>query len=116
MEWETDKNKIKNKKIQKEIYNINGDSFTEYFDQYLKYLEANNFFGTLDKAKATYSKLHKFCKSDKILFKEIDVDFLKKFEKYLRDQLGNRINTIHANLKMMGKLLMMQSGKSYHTL
>jgi integrase/recombinase XerD len=42
--------------------------------------------------------------TDKILFKEIDVDFLKKFEKYLRDQLGNRMNTIHANLKMMRKL------------
>jgi len=104
LEWELTEKSIRKKSIRKEISKTNEESFTKYFDEYLRRLRATKKLGTLDKAEATYSKLHTFTKSDNILFSDIDVDFLKRIEKYFREKLKNRINTIHGNLKMIRKL------------
>lgn len=104
LDWETEKKSIVKKNLKKEINKTNDESFTVYFKQYIEYLKANKKLGTLDKALATYSKLHAFAKSENILFVEITLDFLKAWENHLRDKLNNRINTIHANMKMLRKL------------
>lgn len=104
LDWETDHKSIKKKTLRKEIAKTNDESFTEYFDKYIEYLKANKKLGTLDKADATYSKLHAFANTENILFREIDVDFLKKWEKHMKEKLLNMVNTIHANMKMLRKL------------
>ena len=104
MTWDIDDKSIVKKNLKRELNGKNAESFSLFFKAYLERLKADNKYGTLDKANATYSKLHKFVKTDNILFKEIDVDFLKGFEDHLRKKLKNRINTIHSNLKMLRKL------------
>ncbi len=102
--WETDRKSIKKKILRKEIAKTNDESFSVYFKKYIENLKANKKLGTLDKAEATYSKLHSFAKTENILFKDIDVEFLKKWEIQMRDKLKNKVNTIHANMKMLRKL------------
>jgi integrase/recombinase XerD len=104
LDWETTHKSIKKKTLRKEIAKTNDESFSGYFKKYIEYLKANKKLGTLDKADATYSKLHAFANTSNILFKEIDLEFLKKWETHLRDKLGNKVNTIHANMKMLRKL------------
>lgn len=104
VDWEIANKSIKHKSIKREINKNSDESFTRYFDEYLKRLRAAKKLGTLDKALATYSKLHTYANSDNLLFRDIDVEFLKSIEIYFRVELENRINTIHGNLKMMRKL------------
>lgn len=104
LDWELNKKSIRNKILRKEMNTVNHSSFTEYFDAYIQRLVQNKRMGTHDKAIAVYSKLHTYTKSDNIQFQDIDLEFLKKYDSYLSEKLGNRINTVHSNLKMIRKL------------
>lgn len=104
LDWELNHKSIRNKNLRKELTTLSQASFTEYFDAYIQRLLAGRKMGTHDKALAVYSKLHAYTKSDNILFQDIDLEFLKRYDKYLSDVLGNRVNTIHSNLKMLRKL------------
>ena len=79
-------------------------SFLSYFEKHLKDLEKNGKIGSLDKAKATYSKLKTYQGNRDLLFEDVTVGFLKRYESYLRDELENSTNTIHSNLKIFRKL------------
>lgn len=103
-DWELEDKSIKSKSLKKEVAKSSGESFSDYFQAYIAKLKAENHLGTWDKAKATYSKLHTFAKTQNLSFKDIDVDFLKRLHAYLRDELSNKKNTIHGNLKIMRKL------------
>jgi integrase/recombinase XerD len=104
LDWELNHKSIRNKNLRKELTTVSQASFTEYFDAYIQRLLAGRKMGTHDKALAVYSKLHAYTKSDNILFQDIDLEFLKRYDNYLSDVLGNRVNTIHSNLKMLRKL------------
>ena len=90
--------------IKNTIMGQSSESFLEYFDKYLTMLEKTGKVSTLTKAKAVYSKLKVFLKTSDLLFDEVTVIFLKQYEAYLRDALGNSVNTIHSNLKIFRKL------------
>jgi integrase/recombinase XerD len=81
------------------------ESFLNYFDHHLTTLEKNEKISTLGKAKSAYTKLKVFLDTSDILFDEVTVTFLKQYEAYLRDELGNSVNTIHSNLKIFRKLI-----------
>ena len=61
--------------------------------------------GTLDKASAVHSKLKAYLGNKDLLFDEMTVAFLRRYESYLADELGNTVNTIHSNLKIFRKLV-----------
>jgi integrase/recombinase XerD len=91
--------------IKKAIMGQSSESFLVYFTRYLTTLEKRGKMGTLDKATAVYSKLKAYLGKSDLLFDEMTVSFLKQYEAYLRDELGNSVNTIHSNLKIFRKLI-----------
>ena len=91
-------------RIKKAIVKQHTGSFSEYFEAYLEKLKREQRIGTYDKVWATLSKLKYYTQNRNLSFTDIDVDFLKAYERYLRDELGNRVNTIHSNLKIFRKL------------
>lgn len=95
---------VTTEKIKNQIVGKRGTSFTKYYKDYLAELLSKDKHGTHDKANAVFSKFKTYVKSAEIQFDEIDYDFLKKYEAYLRDNLGNGVNTIHSNLKIFRKL------------
>jgi integrase/recombinase XerD len=91
--------------IKSTLMGQSSESFLMYFDNHLTALERNGKISTLGKAKSAYTKLRVFLGTGDMLFDEVTVTFLKQYEAYLRDELGNSVNTIHSNLKIFRKLI-----------
>jgi len=91
--------------IKNALMGQSSESFLKYFDHYLDALERNGKISTFGKAKSAHTKLKVFLGTSDMLFDEVTVTFLKQYEAYLRDELGNSVNTIHSNLKIFRKLI-----------
>ena len=50
------------------------------------------------------AKLNEYLGNTDLMFDEMDQQFLRKYEQYLRDKKSNGINTIHSNLKIFRKV------------
>ncbi len=83
----------------------NTESFSDYFKNYIVVLLEQEKYGTHDKFEAVYRKLIKYRKGKEIKFNEINVEFLKKYDSYLRNILKNSTNTIHGNFRIIRKLI-----------
>ncbi|MCC5612608.1 site-specific integrase [Nostoc sp. CHAB 5834] len=92
------------RRIMNAVTRKTSESFIHYFENYLDWLQRENKAGTYDKAWATLSKLKQYLPAPKLSFTDVDIDFLRVYECYLRDELGNSVNTIHSNLKIFRKL------------
>jgi len=79
-------------------------SLIKFMEDYLADLLTKGKMGTHDKVNATLLKLKTYLKKTDITFDDFDLAFLKKYERYLRDVLGNSPNTIHSNLKIFRKI------------
>lgn len=93
------------KRLKKALTGQSSESFLVYFAKYLGRLERTGKMGTLDKASAVHSKLKAYLGNKDLLFDEMTVAFLRRYESYLADKLGNTVNTIHSNLKIFRKLV-----------
>lgn len=104
LEMETKNRYVSSNRIKDKIMGKTSSSFTEYSHKYRDSLEAAGKMGTHDKVNAVLSKLEDYLNNAEINFGEIDVQFLLKYENYLRKDKGNSTNTIHSNLKIIRKL------------
>lgn len=91
--------------IKSTLMGQSSESFLKYFDDYLTTLKKNGKISTWSKANSVYTKLKVFLGTRDMLFDEVTVTFLKQYEAYLRDELGNSVNTIYSNLKIFRKLI-----------
>ena len=66
-----------------------------YFNQRVVTLESEKRYNTADMYSGTAKKLKDFAKKDEIQFKEINIDFLNRFEIWLKEK-GKKINSIKA--------------------
>lgn len=99
------KNKsVSSRRIKEAIMGKASISLLKYIESYLADLKANGKMGTHDKVNATLLKLKTYLKESDITFDDFDLSFLKQYERYLRDDLGNAPNTIHSNLKIFRKV------------
>ena len=104
VDMETNKKHISSKKIKEAILGKAPVSLIKYIEEYQDDLMRKGKTGTHDKVKATLFKLKNFLKNVDISFDEFDLSFLKKYDRYLREVLGNKINTVHSNLKIFRKI------------
>ena len=81
------------------------ESFIDFANQYLEYLLTNGKSSTRSKALSVIVKLKEFINGKDLLFTDIDVSFIKKYESYLRNIKGNKINTIHSDLKVIRRIV-----------
>ena len=105
LEMETNSKYVSPKSIKQNIMGTSPDSFIKYFEKYIETLKKNGKTGTHDKAKAVYSKLCTYLDNKDLAFDELTVTFLKNYDTYLSDKLGNSVNTIHSNIKIFRKLI-----------
>jgi site-specific recombinase XerD len=104
LELESNNKNVSSQLIKDSLVGKKSSSFIEYLDTYLDKLDKSGKAGTHDKVSATSKKLKTYLKNSDLSFREFDLDFLKQYEKYLRDQLKNTQNTINSNLKIFRKL------------
>lgn len=103
-EMETKKSNVTSKKIKEAILGKPSVSIINYMEQYMADLKKTGKMGTHDKVNAVLLKLKTYLKKQDLLFEDFDLAFLKKYERYLRDDLKNAPNTIHTNLKIFRKV------------
>lgn len=91
-------------KIKEKIKGKAAGSFSDYFVQYRDRLLKNELIGTYIKTKSSISKLNQFTGNRNLQFEDIDVNFIKRYESFLENKLGNSTNTIHGSIKVIRKL------------
>ncbi len=100
---ETSKKYVSSKKIKEAIMGKASINLIKYIEEYQSSNLRKNKVGTYNRVNAVVNKLRTYLGHADISFDEFDLDFLKKYEKYLREVLHNKPNTIHSNLKVFRK-------------
>jgi len=61
--------------------------------------------GTSRQYKGILKKLKLFCGREKLYFDELNVAFIREYQRYMSEDLQNNPNTIHSNLKGIRKII-----------
>lgn len=101
---ETTKSSIRNVKVRDVIMGKESSSFLNYARSQTEALETRNQIRTAKRYKAIVSKIGVYLCQKDLLFDELTVEFLNKYETYLRS-IGNSTNTIHTNMKTIRAIL-----------
>lgn len=91
--------------IRNKINNRTSFDLFEYADKYIEQLYKEEDHASYKKHKTVIKKLRAYVKSDTLPIKSITPSFIKAYEKYLIDEVGNSTNTITVNLKTISKLI-----------
>lgn len=92
--------------VKEKIYGKIPVGFFEFAEEICeKYLREDKI-GTYDKCKSILNKLKAYLKDRQIYFQDIDVNFLFKYEKYLREFHNNCTNTVHKDLKFIRQVFL----------
>lgn len=77
----------------------------EYADKYIRQLLREDKYSTYKKCKSVIWKLRHYVGKEHLPISSITEDFLKRYEFYLMNTLGNNRNTTTVNMKTLGKLV-----------
>lgn len=77
----------------------------EYADRYIENLRKSQKHATYKKYKSVIKKLRFYTNEKTLPIKSISLEFIKRYEDYLMNYLGNNRNTATVNLKTLAKLV-----------
>lgn len=77
----------------------------EYADKYIEQLYKDGKHATYKKNKSVIKKLHFYVGKDTLPIKSITLDFVKQYEHFLMNNIGNSRNTTTVNMKALAKLV-----------
>ncbi len=104
IEKETFTKSLTSRQLRNKVYGNKPTNFFTIAQDVLDTYESEGKVGTHDKCKSIITKLEVYNKSKNLFFQDIDVDFLSKYEKYLRVTLKNKTNTVHKDLKFIRRI------------
>jgi integrase len=96
---------ISAKNIKEAVIGKPPQSFLKYADQFFIEMENKLQASSIDKTKHIIGKVRKYIGGGDITFDEIDVTWLKKYDAYMRNKLGNSNNTVVANFKLIRRII-----------
>ena len=105
LELETKEKGVNTKAMKKAVVGEASPSFLRYLDNFLKGQENKAKVGTYNKVKGVIEKVKQFVGSNDLLFDELTVTWLKSYESYMRNHFKNSTNTIHANFKVIRRII-----------
>lgn len=105
LEQEAEAGISNSKRIKQSILGRSSEKFIPYAEKYVASLERKGKIGSYDKANATVSKLKQYIGKKDFSFDDLTVYFLKNYEEYLQTNLGNSVNTIHSNMKIIRRIV-----------
>ena len=77
----------------------------EYASKYIGQLQKHGNYATYKKYKSVVKKLRVYVGKDTLPIKSISLDFVKGYEDYLMNRIGNNRNTTTVNMKTLAKLV-----------
>ena len=105
LDLETKSNYVSPKSIKENIMGTSPQNFLQYFQNYINNLEKNGKHINYRNTKTIYSKLKNYIGKNDFAFDELTVTFLKNYETYMSNKLGNSINTIHTSMKIIRRII-----------
>lgn len=79
-------------------------SFFALADSHINHLVKADKIGTADKVRSIFLKFEQFLGGRSASFYDIDEALLLDYQSYLKNKLGNSVNTIHTNLKSIRRI------------
>lgn len=105
LDLETKSNYVSPKSIKENIMGTSPQNFLQYFQNYINNLEKNGKHINYRNTKTIYSKLKNYIGKNDFAFDELTVTFLKNYETYMSNKLGNSINTVHTSMKIIRRII-----------
>lgn len=105
LELETKSKSVSTKKIKEAVIGKAPISFLNYADRFFVEMENNLQPASIDKTKHIVAKIRNYQTGTDLTFDELDVAWLKKYDYYLRNTLGNSNNTVVANFKLIRRII-----------
>jgi integrase/recombinase XerD len=87
--------------VKKELRGLGASQFFPFADAYAEEWLAKGKYWQWRKVKVVIKKLEGFTGGRDLAFSDIDRGFLIRFERYMRDRLGNQTNTVAKNVQML---------------
>lgn len=90
--------------IKRALESSSKDNFFELSEDYLDEIKEQSYY-SWKQSRVAYEKLKEFNKSDQLPLSSIDVDFLDRFQTFLKVKRKNKASTIHKNLANISSVL-----------
>lgn len=103
-EHETVSKSLTSRQLRDKVYGKKPSSFFDFADEVMEKYLSEGKIGTYDRSRSIIAKLKEYTNKSDLSFHEINLDFLMKYERYLRETKQNKTNTIHMNFKFLRKL------------
>jgi len=100
---ENEKKLITAQIIKEKMLKVKTHDFFKYVDEYIAELKNNANVGTYKKYNAVVKSIKEFAESDSLLFEEIDITYLNRYEAHLREA-GKKQTTIAGYLSKIRSL------------
>lgn len=104
LEFETVNKGLTSRGLRNKIYGQKPFDFFPFADEVVSEYLSDGKIGSYDKNASIISKLREYTQGRNICFQDITPEFLSKYEKYLKETKGNKVNTIHRDFKFLRKV------------
>lgn len=101
LDVETTKKSVTQRDLKEKIYGKKPVNFFEFTKQIKEEYKTGNKLAQYEKYNTLYEKLLEYNVNTNLFLHDISPAFLHKYEQYLKDTKGNRINTIKNDMKFI---------------
>lgn len=103
-EHDTINKSLTSRQLRDKIYGKKPSDFFPFAEAANELYLQDGKIGTYDKNLSILEKLKTYTEGRNICFQDITPDFLTKYEKYLKEEKKNKINTVHKDFKFIRKI------------
>lgn len=103
-EHETVSKSTTTRQLKENIYGKKPEDFFAFADEIVNAYKEDGKISTYITHSSTIKTLKDYVKGSSIMFQDITLDFLAKYEKYLQNKQNLKVNTIHKHLKFLRKI------------
>lgn len=104
-EYETILKSTTSRQLKEKIYGKTPEDFLAFAEEVVNDYKAKGQYGTYMANKSALNVLKEFTTNQSLVFQDITVAFLSKYEKYLLTEKGLKINSTHRHLKFVRKVI-----------
>lgn len=105
LDLESKEKGVNTKAMKKAVVGEASPSFLKFLDRFIVAQEKKAKIGTQNAVKAVIAKIKEYVGTNDLLFDDLSVSWLKGYETYMRKHFKNSTNTVHANFKVIRRIL-----------
>ena len=103
-EHETVSKSTTTRQLKENIFGKKPEDFFSFADEIVNAYKEDGKISTYITHSSTIKALKEYTKGSNIMFQDITIEFLGKYEKHLQNVIGLKTNTIHKHLKFLRKI------------